>query len=234
MRILELGSYVVPAFAGMILAEQGHDVYKWTAPHSPDPVETLVHGPELWRWLNVGKTVIRRHAQEVTKLRAGQIDVVIDNIRAETWERWGVDPELQANRLGIPWVSMRDDFDGRSFDAVAQARAWGDHLGYLPVYLGDTSGGLWLAFKALSTVARRSRGLYVLRQGACLAKLIEGEMVVQTDRDGYAPPWDAPGTYGLEGDQVRVVFKGEEVTEPMRDDDWRWKNLRHEGGRFIV
>lgn len=234
MRILELGSYVVPAYAGMILAEQGHEVFKWTAPYSSDPVESLVQGDELWRWLNAGKTMIRRHAKEVTKLRAGQIDVVIDNIRAETWESWGVDPDLQANRLGIPWVAMRDDFDGRSFDAVAQARAWGDHLGYLPVYLGDTSGGLWLAFKALSTVLRRQRGLFVLRQGACLAKLIEGEMVVETERDGCTSPWDAPDTYGTKDDQVRVLFKGEEITEPMRPQSWRWKNLRHDGGRYVI
>jgi hypothetical protein len=30
MKTLELGNYVVPSYAGMIHAEQGHAVEKWT------------------------------------------------------------------------------------------------------------------------------------------------------------------------------------------------------------
>lgn len=229
MRVLELGSYVIPAYAGMVLAEQGHEVSKWTGVR-PDPILGLIRGGELWAWINHGKTVGQRHAATIEDEPPGRFDAVIDNIRAATWEAWGVDPAAEAERLGVRWVSMRDDAGGRSFDAIAQARAWGDHVGYVPAYLGDTAGGLWLAFKLLAAPP----GHHVLHQAACLAKLVEGELQVTPERDGAAPPWDEPGTYGRDGDGVTVVYRGERHHEPFRDGAWRLANLRHEAGRLVV
>ncbi|MFD4371019.1 CoA transferase [Streptomyces sp. NPDC058486] len=236
-RVLELGSYVLPAYAGMVLAEQGCRVTKWVHPEGrPDPVQSLKRGDELWTWINEGKTLVPRHAREITALPPGETDVVIDNFRAEAWHRWGVFPQEQADRLGVPWVSMRDEFDGRSFDAVAQARALMEHGPYLPIYLGDTAGGLWLAFKALALLSSRSRsgGHHVLRQSSCLAKLVEGELRVPAAR-GAAPPWDPPGTYGATEEGALVVYRGEPVREPVRDHAWKWANLRHDGtGRITI
>ncbi|QNP74709.1 hypothetical protein IAG44_38175 [Streptomyces roseirectus] len=233
--VLELGSYVLPGYAGMILAEQGCRVRKWTDPQRrPDPIQQLHRGDELWKWINQGKRVEARHAREVTLLEPGDVDLVIDNIRAAAWRRWDVDPAAEALRLGVPWVSMRDEFDGRSFDAIAQARALMEHVPYIPIYLGDTSGGLWLAFKALALRTQGTTGHHVLRQSSCLAKLVEGELVVPAQR-GTAPPWDQPGTYGANGDGVLVRFRGEDVAEPVRDHAWKWRHLRHDGtGRIVV
>lgn len=244
MRVLELGSYVAPAYAGMILAEQGHEVVKWVKPDA-DPILGLRDGDALWEWINHGKRVVDMDARLVAA-GAEEFDVVIDNIRADTWARWGVDPEHVATSLGLPWVSLRDDFDGRGFDAVAQARAWGDHVGYVPTYIGDTSAGLWLAFKALSMAQQGETGHRVLHQGACLAKLIEGEGVVTPSRprsraNRWTPPWDEPGTYGRETGAsywepgTVVQFKGETIREPFRDEAWRRAHLRHDGsGRYVI
>ncbi|KPI15296.1 hypothetical protein OK074_0004 [Actinobacteria bacterium OK074] len=233
--VLELGSYVLPAYAGMILAEQGCDVRKWTDPQQrPDPIQQLLRGEELWDWINQGKKLEPCHAREAALLAPGEVDLVVDNMRAEAWQRWGVDPAVEAERLGVPWVSMRDEFDGRSFDAVAQARALMEHVPYIPFYLGDTSGGLWLAFKGLALLARGTTGHHVLRQSSCLAKLVEGELVVPARR-GTAPPWDQPGTYGATDDGVLVRFRGEDVAEPVRDHAWKWRHLNHDGtGRIVV
>lgn len=227
MRVLELGSYVAPAYAGMVLAEQGHDVTKWTL---ADPIHDLKRGDELWEWINHGKTLHAVHAQTVRRLAPGQFDIVIDNVRAETWERWGVDPAEEAERLGVTWVSLRADDDGRSFDVIAQARAWGD-IGHLPFYIGDTAAGLWLAFKALAA----EPGHHVIRQAACLAKLVEGELVVPADRDGSIP-WDDPADYRFDAERGEAVvqFKGETIVEPARGAEWRAANLRHEAGRFVI
>jgi hypothetical protein len=208
-------------------------VIKWTSPETLDPVRELRRGDELWAWLNHGKIVEPRHAATVRLVTPGHVDAVIDNIRAITWQRWGVYLPQEAKRLGVPWVSMRDDFDGRGFDAIAQARAWGDHVGYVPAYLGDTAAGLWLAFKLLALAGEP--GHAVLRQGACLAKLVEGELVVQAKRDGEIPPWDEPGTYGPTATGVAVTYRGEQVEESYRDDAWRWENLAHDGdGRYTI
>jgi hypothetical protein len=229
MRILELGSYLVPAYAGMILAEQGHEVDKWTGSR-PDPVLGLRDGHRMWEWVNHGKKITRRDAAAIGDEPPGRFDAVIDNIRETTWRAWGTDPAAQARRLGVRWVSMRDDSGGRSFDAIAQARAWGDHIGYVPAYLGDTAGGLWLAFKLLAAPP----GHHVLRQAACLAKLVEGELAAAVPRDGTVTPWDEPGTYGRDDDGVTVVYRGERHHEPFRDDAWRRENLRHDAGRYVI
>lgn len=235
LRVLELGSYVLPAYAGMLLAEQGARVTKWTHPGGrPDPVQGLRRGDELWAWINHGKALEPRHAREVAALEPGCFDIVVDNIRAGAWERWGADPALEAARLGVAWVSMRDEFDGRSFDAVTQARALMEHVPYLPIYLGDTTGGLWMAFKALSMSASSTVGHRVLRQSSCLAKLVEGELVVTEPRT-EAPPWDEPGTYGATPDGAHVIYRGEKVVEPVRDTEWKLRHLNHDGtGRILI
>lgn len=222
-RVLELGSYVAPAYAGMILAEQGCRVAKWS---TADPILDLDRGDELWQWINHGKTITKIHASHITELLPGSFDIVIDNFRAETWERWGVKPASLSRTLGVTWVSLRADDDGRSFDVIAQARAWGD-LGSLPFYIGDTAAGLWIAFKALAS----DQGHHIVRQATCLAKLIEGEGVVPRDE---TRPWDAPGTYGWEDDQARVAFRGDTVREPRRDHVWRADHLHHQDGRYVI
>jgi hypothetical protein len=229
-RILELGSYIVPAYAGMILSEQGFTVEKWWS--DSDPVLGLRRGDELWDWLNHNKTMRRNvHAESVLDLEPGDVVGVIDNIRASTWQRWGVDPAEQAHRLKVPWVSMRADVGERSFDAIAQARAWMEHAPYLPFYVGDTTGGLWVAFKLLAQLGRP--GHYPIYQASCLAKLVEGELIVDEQRSG-APPWDAPGSYGADESGARVEYRGEVLVEPVRDRAWKLKHLRHENGRLLV
>jgi len=236
VRVLEIGNYVSVAYAGMILAEQGHEVTKWIS-GKPDPIEELDGGSDLWEWINDRKRMVVTHGNQVINLGAAVVDcgfdLIIDNVRAETWERWGVDPAREADRLMIPWVSLRDDFDGRGFDAIAQARAWGDHVGYIPVYIGDTSAGLWIAFKGLSMLAAGDYGHTVIRQAACLAKLVEGELI-EVSRDGSRPPWDPPGTYGATEEGTEVHYRGEIIKEPFRSAEWRRANLQHHEGRIDV
>lgn len=225
LRILELGSYIAPAYAGMILAEQGHQVTKWS---KTDPIHDLINGDQLWDWINAKKKIEDRHFEEVLSLKRGDFDIIIDNVRADTWQKLHVSPENLANKLDVVWVSLRADDDKRSFDIIAQARAWGD-FGTLPFFIGDTAAGLWLAFKALAT----GKGHHIIRHATCLAKLVEGEAQINMEnRATY--PFDQPNTYGVQNDIAYVVFKDEKITEPMRDYQWRLRNLPNEGGRFTV
>jgi hypothetical protein len=206
----------------MILAEQGHEVVKWWVGH--DPTLELNRGDELWAWLQHGKLLEIRHARAAAVVDLSDFDLVIDNLRADTMKHWEIDAGALARKHELVWVSLRADDDARSFDVVAQARAWGD-LGYLPFYIGDTSAGLWLAFKALAAPI----GHHVIRQANVLAKLVEGELIV--DR---SVPWDEPGTFGIYDGQAVVEYRGERIVEPVRDLAWRRENLRHVDGRLIV
>jgi hypothetical protein len=229
MRILELGSYIVPAYAGMLLAEQGHFVEKWI--WSSDPILDLRCGAELWAWINHGKQLVRRHAASmVTCGEDWNFDIVLDNFRPSTLAKWGIDPQKIATERECVWVSMRADLGEVSFDAIAQARGWLDTTPYVPFYAGDTIGGLWLAFKALSA---REPGHYTVMQAAALAKLIEGELMVDLPRTMESVPWDT-GLYRVTGGLAQVEHKGTLFEEPVRDREWKRKNLRHVGGRFVI
>jgi len=212
----------------MLLAEQGHAVTKWV--RGRDPIEQLRDGDKLWQWINYGKTVVDRSAAYAIHA-LGDFDAVIDNFRPVTLARFRLDPARLAATAGIRWVSLRADVGDVSFDAVAQMRAWGNHAPYLPFYIGDTTAGLWLAFKLLASTAP---GHYTVMQAAALAKLVEGEAVVRVERDGQRVPWDEVDTYRYSADGVTVSHRGATYHEPPRDDAWRWNNLRHLNGRYQI
>src|SRR5579859_1356704 len=105
LRVLELGNYVVPAYAGMILAEQGHEVRKWV--NGRDPILSLHRGNELWAWINHGKTLEERHPREIAEDWWPQ--VILDNFRPSTLAGWGIDPKAIAEKRALVWVSMRSE-----------------------------------------------------------------------------------------------------------------------------
>ena len=80
----------------------------------------------------------------------------------------GVDPATLAERHGWVWVSMRSEVGERSFDLIAQARSTAADSGHIAFWLGDTAGGLWVAFKALAMHAAGRPGHYILGQASCL------------------------------------------------------------------
>lgn len=225
MRILEIGTNIAPAYAGMILAEQGHHVTKITV---NDPLRQQQYGPQLWEWLNSQKTILEDTPIEDSLYLLEEVDAVVDNLRSVTWERHGICPVYLAYKHQLRWVSMRADDDGRSFDVLAQARAWGDICGPVPFYLGDTAFGLWAAFKLCSMGV----GHAVIRHAACLAKLVEGEAVIPRPKQCW--PWKQEGTYGFRDGEAYTVYKGERLSEPLRGVEWRLANLVNVRGRFVV
>lgn len=240
MRVLELGNYVVPAYAGMILAEQGARVVKWV--NGRDPILGLKHGDRLWQWINDRKTLwyLSPELLYSTPDWLNEFDIVLDNFRPETLERWGIDPKELANKYDLVWCSMRSEVPGRSFDLLAQARSTMEFAPWAPYWIGDTAGGLWLAFKTLAMYAAENCGHYTIGQASVLRKLVEGELTMpDVDRSGDSIPWEVE-PYRVEtdddGNRTAVVqYKGDEQREPVRDIEWQLANLWHDGtGRIMV
>jgi hypothetical protein len=232
LRVLELGNFVVPAYAGMILAEQGATVEKWT--NGKDPILGCRSGEALWEWINHGKTLVNR---PVTSLLSDPpaVDVVVDNFRPSTLAGWGIDAVALAKRHGWVWVSMRSEVGERSFDLIAQARSIREYGQHVPFWLGDTTGGLWVAFKALAMVVTGKPGHYVLGQASVLQKLVEGELLVERPEPlpGNVVPWD-PDPYFMTEMAAVVEYKGERMEEPIRLREWKLANLWHVNGRMVV
>jgi hypothetical protein len=227
--ILEIGRYLVPAYAGMVLAEQGFQVEKWL--YLQDPIQGLLHGDELWRWVNAGKVLVNHVADEVLNLSVGAFSGVVENLSESWWLAHGVDPDEQARRLDVPWVSFRPQVGERSFDVIAQAQAWAGVAPWVPFYIGDTLGGLWVAYKLVSMLALGKTGRVVIRHADCLAKMVEGELTLP--RPSGPVPWDIE-VYRLGEQGAEVEYRGNIVKEPLRDDAWRREHLTTVSGRIVV
>lgn len=229
MRIIELGNYLAPAYAGMLLAEQGHSVHKWLG-KSPDPILSLRKGAELWAWLNEGKILIERPADHIG--HTTDIDAVIDNFTPQFLAANEIDPYAIANEKGIVWVSLRSEVEQRSFDIIAQARSTLEFAPYMPFYLGDTVAGLFIAYKV---VAAQKPGHYILGHASCLQKLIEGELMVDIERDSKHVPWDYD-TYRYDPARREAVveYKGKLITEIAKSRAWKLAHLFHNNGRIII
>ncbi len=230
MRVIEVGLGLPVAFAGMVLAEQGIEVHKWLKPGGHDP---LFDRELAWWWSAHGKDLIPRHGRELATLRPGDCQGIIDNLRDDTWQAWGVDRAAVARRIGVPWVSLADDVGYRSTGAIAAARSWWAGGKALEPDIAETTAGLMMAFKLL---AMRGRGRHCrLPFAAALQKMVPCELMQGKDRRrDEAPPikpeWWADGR--LVG--AKAEWRGELLSELVRDRAWKLRHMPTAAGRVTL
>ena len=109
LRVIEMGQLLAGPFCGQLLADFGADVIKIEAPATGDPMREWgrekAQGASLW-WPVVARnkrsvTLNLREAegQELARQLIGEADILIENFRPGTLEKWGLDPEdLRATR----------------------------------------------------------------------------------------------------------------------------------------
>ena len=118
VRVLELGTIVAGPFAGRLLGDYGADVIKVEAPGRPDPLrdwgQESYKGHRLWWTIHArNKRCITldlrsERGQELLRGLVEHADVMVENFRPGTLERWGIGPDrlLAANpRLVIARVT---------------------------------------------------------------------------------------------------------------------------------
>jgi formyl-CoA transferase len=186
-RVVELGNYIAAPTAGRMLADFGADVVKVERPRTGDELRGWRLGKGttsmLFRTTNRGKRSValdlRSDAgrQAVLDLVAVS-DVVLENFRPGTLERWGLGPDvLESVRPGlvltrISAFGQTGPLAGRpGFAAVAEAMGGFRELVGDPdrppvrvgVSIGDTIAGLHAAFGTVMALhqreARRAAGL---------------------------------------------------------------------------
>ncbi len=103
VRVLELGQLLAGPFCGQLLGDFGADVIKIEDPGRGDPMRQWgrekPHGKSLW-WPVVARnkrsvTCDLRTAsgQDLVRRLVAQSDVLLENFRPGTLERWGMSPE---------------------------------------------------------------------------------------------------------------------------------------------
>lgn len=116
LRVLELGQLIAGPFAGKFFADFGAEVVKVEPPDGGDPLRQwrkLHHGTSLWWYVQARNkksvTVNLRLAegQEVVRRLAREADLLIENFRPGTLEKWGLGYErLAADNPGLVMLRL--------------------------------------------------------------------------------------------------------------------------------
>lgn len=179
IRVLELGNYIAAPTAGRLLADFGAEVIKVERPGTGDELRNwrLHRGNTsmLYRTLNRNKKSVvldlrtEPGRQAVLEL-AGQCDILLENFRPGTLEKWGLGPGIlnQANpELIITRISAFGQTgplaDRPGFAAVAEAYSGFRNLVGDPdrppvrvgVSIGDSIAGLYAAFGSVMSLYQR-------------------------------------------------------------------------------
>jgi len=179
VRVLELGNYIAAPTAGRMLADFGAEVIKVERPRTGDELRNwrLYAGNTsmLYRTINRNKksVVIDLKTEEGRQLvleLAAASDIVLENFRPGTLEKWGLGPEA-LNEANPDLILTRISAFGQTgpmasrpgFAAVAEAFGGFRELVGDPdrppvrvgVSIGDTIAGLYAAFGSVMSLFER-------------------------------------------------------------------------------
>ena len=181
IRVLELGNYIAAPTAGRLFADFGAEVIKIERPGSGDELRSwrLQSGTTsmLWRTMNRNKKgiTLNLRSDEGKKIALDLVrtcDVVIENFRPGTLERWGLGPDvLEAARpdvilIRISGYGQTGPYRDRpGFGSVAEAMGGLRLLTGDPdrppsrvgISLADTISGMYAVIGALMLLLQRAR-----------------------------------------------------------------------------
>jgi formyl-CoA transferase len=111
VKVLDVSTVIAAPLAAMLLADFGAEVIKVEHPNNGDPARTHGYdrdGTPLW-WLMLGRNkkavtlyLGSTEGQEIFRSLAASADVVIENFRPGTMEKWGLGyDELSQNNPGL-------------------------------------------------------------------------------------------------------------------------------------
>ena len=212
VRVLELGQVIAGPFCGQVLGDLGADVVKVEPPRVGDVLRQWGWGPDgedslWWRLAARNKRSVtvdlRTEAgQALVRRLAHEVDVVVENFRPGTLERWGLGYDrLSADNPGLVLVRISGFGQDGPYAKRAGYAAIGEAMGGLRaligfpdrppvrtgISLGDSLTGLMGALGALAALQERSRtGL-----GQIVDTSIYESILAITE--SLVPEWDVAG-----------------------------------------
>lgn len=182
LRVIELGQLIAGPFCGQLLGDFGAEVVKVEAPDRPDPARDWGalkyegHGL-LWpiiarNKLSVTLNLRVKEGQAILKRLVDTADVLVENFRPGTLEKWGLGPDVLMAinpRLVMVRVSGYGQTGPEShkpgYASVGEAKAGLRHLIGEPdrpparagVSLGDTMTGTFAALGAALALFHREK-----------------------------------------------------------------------------
>ncbi|MEU4084817.1 CaiB/BaiF CoA transferase family protein [Streptomyces aureus] len=182
IRVIETGTLLAGPFCGQLLGDHGAEVIKVEDPGRGDPMRQWgrerPYGKSLW-WSVVARNkksvtcdLRREEGQELVRRLVAQADVLVENFRPGTLERWGLGfEELSAVNPGLVMVRVtgygqNGPYAPRAgFGSIGEAMGGIRHITGEPdrppsrtgVSLGDALAGTMAAYGAVMALHARTR-----------------------------------------------------------------------------
>jgi formyl-CoA transferase len=141
VKVLELGQLIAGPFAGKFFAEFGAEVIKIEPPEGGDPLRQwrkLHDGTSLWWYVqgrnkkSVTANLRTPEGQDIVRKLARETDILIENFRPGTMEKWGLGYEsLAADNPGLVMLRL---------SGFGQTGPMRDQAGFGAI--GESMGGL--------------------------------------------------------------------------------------------
>lgn len=182
IRVLELGQLIAGPYCGQVLADFGAEVIKIEPPGKGDAMrqwgQTDANGDPLW-WNVIGRNkksmtldLRQSEGQKVLKGLVSKADILIENFRPGTMEKWGLGYDVLAainpRLIMVRVTGFGQDgpySDRAGFASVCEAMGGLRYISGYPdrppvrvgISLGDTLAGLHGALGALVALQHRER-----------------------------------------------------------------------------
>ena len=209
IRVVELGQLIAGPFCGQLLGDMGAEVVKIEAPGQGDPMRNWGQGdrPTWWRVIARNKYSVEANlrtaeGQDFARRLIGKADILIENFRPGTLERWGLSPDaLMADNPGLIIVRVSGygqtgPYASRAgFGGIGEAMGgWRGIVGEpdrvpsrMGVSIGDTLAATYGCMGALAALHDRER----TGKGQVVdAALYESVLQVM---EGLVPEWAVAG-----------------------------------------
>ena len=101
LRVIEMGSLIAGPFCGQLLGDMGAEIIKLEPPGEGDPMRLWGQGPKPAWWQVIARNkksvsldLRQARGQAIAKQLIAKADILIENFRPGTLERWGLAPEI--------------------------------------------------------------------------------------------------------------------------------------------
>jgi crotonobetainyl-CoA:carnitine CoA-transferase CaiB-like acyl-CoA transferase len=179
IRVIELGQLIAGPFCGQLLGDMGAEVIKVEPPGQGDPMRNWGRGEHKLWWevvsrnkKSVSANLRVPEGQEIVRKLAAHADILIENFKPGTLEKWGLGPDVLTGinpRLIVVRVSgygQSGPYSGRAgFGGIGEAMGgWRYIVGdpdrppsRMGVSIGDSLAATYGCLGALAALHARER-----------------------------------------------------------------------------
>ncbi|MEW6575191.1 MAG: CoA transferase [Pseudomonadota bacterium] len=246
LRVVEMGQLLAGPFCGQLLGDMGADIIKVEPPGAGDPMRIWGQGKDKVQWeviarnkKSVSANLRIPEGQELVRKLIATADVLIENFKPGTMEKWGLSPErLLAEQPGLIIARMSGYgqtgpySDRAGFGGIGEAMGgWRYIVGEpdrppsrMGVSIGDTLTATYGCIGVLAALHHRSQ----TGKGQIVdAALYESVLQVM---EGLVPEYDHEGVIrersgsilpGIAPSNVYICKDGEYMIGANKDSLWQ-------------